>query len=329
MADLTTNYMGINLKNPLIVGSSGLTNSVDSIVEIERSGAGAVVLKSLFEEQIRYEISKALTSDDESYSYYPEAVDYISNYSKDHKIRGYLDMIRDTKNAVEIPVIASINCISASEWITFARKIQDAGADALELNVFVLPSDPNHSAEDNEKVYFNLVDAVLKQVSIPVSLKISWYFSGLARFARQLSWTGIKGLVLFNRFFSPDIDIDKMKVISSHVFSSPEELSVSLRWVAMLSDILHCDISASTGVHDGKALIKQLLAGATTVQVTSVLYKEGFKRITEMLKELENWMLKKNYNAIDDFRGKLSYKSSENPAAYERMQFMKHFAGIE
>lgn len=329
MANLTTNYMGINLKNPLIVGSSGLTNSVESIIKIEQSGAGAVVLKSLFEEQIRYEISKALTSDDESYSYYPEAVDYISNYSKDHKIKSYLDLIRDSKNAVEIPVIASINCISASEWITFAKKIQDAGADALELNVFVLPSDPNHSAEDNEKVYFNLVDAVLKQVSIPVSLKISYYFSGLARFARQLSWTGIKGLVLFNRFFSPDIDIEKMKVISSHVFSSPEELSISLRWVAMLSDILHCDISASTGVHDGKAIIKQLLAGATTVQVTSALYKEGFIRITEMLNELSAWMEKNNYNNISDFKGKLSYKSSENPAAYERMQFMKHFAGIE
>lgn len=329
MASLITKYMGLDLKNPVIVGSSGLTNSTENIIKIEEHGAGAVVLKSLFEEQIRYEVSKALTSDEESLNYYPEAVDYISNYSKNHKINSYLDLIRDSKKAVSIPIIASINCISSTEWVSFARKIQDAGADALELNVFILPSDPNHGAEENEKVYFKLVETVMKQVTIPVSLKISYYFSGLAKFTRQLSWTGIKGLVLFNRFFSPDIDIDNFKVISSHVFSTPEELSISLHWVAMLSDILHCDISASTGVHDGKALIKQLLAGATTVQVTSVLYKEGFSKITKMLNELEAWMDKNNFSNIDDFRGRMSYKSAENPAAYERMQFMKHFAGIE
>jgi dihydroorotate dehydrogenase (fumarate) len=329
MADLSTKYMGISLKNPIIVGSSGLTNSVENIIKIEQSGAGAVVLKSLFEEQIRYEVSKALTSDDESMSMYPEAMDYISNYSKNHKINAYLDMIREAKAATDIPVIASINCISATEWISFAKKIQDAGADGLELNVFVLPSDPNHGAAENEKLYFDLVEAVLKQVTIPVSLKISYYFSGLARFTRQLSWTGIKGMVLFNRFFSPDIDINNFKVTSTNVFSTPEEISTSLHWVAMLSDILHCDISASTGVHDGKGVIKQLLAGATTVQVTSVLYKEGFARIPAMLKDLGEWMDRNKFEKIEDFRGKMSYKSTENPAAYERMQFMKHFAGIE
>lgn len=329
MANLITKYMGLTLKNPVIVGSSGLTNSVDKIVKIEEHGAGAVVLKSLFEEQIRYEVSKAITADQESLNYYPEAVDYISNYSKNHKINSYLDLIRDCKKAVNIPVIASINCISSTEWISFAKKIQDAGADALELNVFILPSDPNHGADENEKVYFDLVNAVMKQVSIPVSLKISYYFSGLAKFTRQLSWTGIKGLVLFNRFFSPDIDIDNFRIVASHVFSSPEELFISLRWVAMLSDILHCDISASTGVHDGKAVIKQLLAGATTVQLTSVLYKEGFAQITSILKELDSWMDSKGFATIDDFRGKMSYKATDNPAAYERMQFMKHFAGIE
>jgi dihydroorotate dehydrogenase (fumarate) len=329
MTNLTTKYMGLTLKNPLIAGSSGLTQTAEKITQIAQAGAGAVVLKSLFEEQIRYEVSKALTADQESMSYYPEAMDYIGNYSRDHKVGAYLDLIRDAKRAVDIPIIASINCISATEWTSFARRIQDAGADGLELNVFVLPSDPNHSAADNEKIYFDLVQAVMKQVTIPVSLKISYYFSGLAHLARQLSWTGIKGLVLFNRFFSPDIDIDNMKVTASNVFSTPDELPISLRWVALLSDHLHCDISASTGVHDGKALIKQLLAGATTVQVTSVLYKEGFNRITNMLAELERWMEKYNYQSVDEFRGKLSYKSTENPAAYERVQFMKHFAGIE
>jgi dihydroorotate dehydrogenase (fumarate) len=329
MANLTTNYMGLTLKNPLIVGSSGLTHSVDKIVEIARAGAGAVVLKSLFEEQIRHEVSKTFGADKESLIDYPEAMDYIGNYSRDHKIGEYLALIRACKAATDIPIIASINCVSASEWITFASKIQDAGADALELNVFILPSDPKHTAADNEKVYFDLVQAVLKQVTIPVSLKISYHFSGLAHLARQLSWTGIKGLVLFNRFFSPDIDINQMKVTATNVFSSPDELPISLRWVALLSDHLHCDLSASTGVHDGNAFIKQLLAGATTVQVTSVLYKEGFVRITEILKTLTTWMEKHGYESIGDFRGKLSYKSTENPAAYERMQFMKHFAGIE
>lgn len=321
--------MGLELKNPLIVGSSGLTNSLENIIKIEEKGAGGLVLKSLFEEQIRYEISTAYTADTEATEYYPEAMDYISNYSKDHKIKNYLNLIRDGKKAVDIPIIASINCISATEWVSFAKKIQDAGADGLELNVFVLPSDPNHSADENEKIYFDLVDNVLKHVTIPVSLKISYYFSGLARFARQLSWTGIKGLVLFNRFFSPDIDLDNLKVISSNVFSTPQELPVSLRWVALLSDILHCDLSATTGVHDGKAVVKQLLAGATTVQVTSVLYKEGFDMLEKMINEVTTWMEKHNYDSIDEFRGKLSYKSAENPAAYERMQFMKHFAGIE
>ncbi len=329
MTNLATTYMGLTLKNPLIAGSSGLTNSATKIIEIAEAGAGAVVLKSLFEEQIRYDISKALTADQESTSYYPEAMDYIGNYSKDHKVGGYLDLIREAKRSVDIPIIASINCISASEWVSFARRIEEAGADALELNVFILPSDPKHTAADNEKVYFDLVESVLKQVTIPVSLKISYHFSGLAHLARQLSWTGIKGLVLFNRFFSPDIDIQNLKVTASNVFSTPEELPVSLRWVALLSDHLHCDISATTGIHDGKAMIKQLLAGAATVQVASVLYKEGFGRITTMLNDLETWMQQHHYESIGDFKGKLSYKSTENPAAYERVQFMKHFAGIE
>lgn len=329
MKNLSTKYMGLNLKNPIIVGSSGLTNSVENIIKIEECGAGAVVLKSLFEEQIRYESSKALMEDHEGLNYYPEALDYIGNYSKTHKINAYLDLIRDSKKATDLPVIASINCTSSAEWISFAKKIEEAGADALEINVFILPSDPNHSAEDNEKAYFDLAESILKQVKIPIALKISYYFSGLAKFVRQLSWTGIKGLVLFNRFFAPDIDIEQFKVTSTHVFSQPEELAQSLRWVAMLSDLVHCDISASTGIHDGKGVIKQLLAGATTVQVTSILYKNGFAMIPKMLSELESWMDRHHFKTIDEFRGKMSLKSTDNPAAYERVQFMKHFAGIE
>jgi len=328
MADLRTKYMGLELKNPIIVGSSGLTNTVDKIKEIEKLGAGAVVLKSLFEEQINFQVHKTVTQSDSFYAY-PEAEDYISNYTRDNSMTEYLDLIRNCKSAVEIPVIASINCVSSSEWISFAKKIQEAGADALELNIFILPSDPKRTSEQNEQVYFDIAMAIVKEVTIPVALKISYYFSGMAKTALKLSWTGIKGMVLFNRFFSPDIDIDKFEVTASHVFSTPEEIAISLRWVAMLSDRLHCDIAASTGVHDGPGVVKQLLAGAKAVQITSTLYKNGTGVIPEMIKFVDGWMDKHEFKTTDDFIGKMSFKETENPAAYERVQFMKHFAGIE
>lgn len=328
MADLSTTYMGLKLRNPIIAGSSGLTNSVAHILELEQNGAAAVVLKSLFEEQIRYEINKSIT-ESHSGNYYPEAEDYIHNYSKENKLEGYLSLIREAKAKVEIPVIASINCVSSSEWISFARKIEEAGADALELNIFILPSDPYQSGEENEKVYFDIVNKVKKQINIPLSVKISNYFSGLAKTALKLSWTGIEGMVFFNRFFSPDIDIDKFKVTASNVFSHPEEMALSLRWVAMLSDRLHCDVAASTGIHDGKAIVKQLLAGAKAVQIASAFYKNGFGIIPGMLKEIESWMDEKGFEKLEDFTGKMSVKKADNPAAYERVQFMKHFSGIE
>lgn len=328
MANLSTSYMGFNLKNPIIVGSSGLTNSVENIIEIEKNGAGAVVLKSLFEEQINHMINKTMHNHGDTFGY-PEADDYISNYTRDNDIDVYLKLIKGAKEAVDIPVIASINCVSSADWISFASKMQEAGADGLELNIFILPSDPKRDAAQNEAVYFDIIEKVKKEVTIPVAIKISSYFSGMANMALKLSWTGIKGMVLFNRFFSPDIDIDNFKVTATNVFSHPEELAMSLRWVAMLSSRLHCDVAASTGVHDGPAVIKQLLAGAKAVQIASVLYKKGFGEIGGMLKDLEAWMDKHNFESLDDFVGKMSIKEIENPAAFERVQFMKHFAGIE
>ncbi len=329
MANLETTYMGLKLKSPIIAASSGLTNSVENIVELEKNGVGAVVLKSLFEEQIANEVSHTLEQG-EAGNYYPEAEDYIRNYTQSNDLSIYLDLIRTAKQVVKIPVIASINCVSGSDdWISFAKKIEGAGADALELNIFILPSDPNKEGEENEQVYFDIAEKVTKEISIPVALKISYYFSGLVRFVTKLSWTDIKGIVLFNRFFSPDIDIDKMEVKSSFVFSDPASLAQSLRWVAMLSSHVKCDIAASTGIHSGEAVIKQLLAGAQVVQIASVLYKKGFKEIEVMTKVLEDWMDKKNFNSLDDFRGKLSIAEYENPAAYERVQFMKHYSGIE
>lgn len=328
MANLTTTYMGFELKNPIIVGSSGLTNSVENVIEIEKNGAGAVVLKSLFEEQILQETSKAIAEDEHANSY-PEALDYIANYSKDNTVDKYLNLIRDCKKSVKIPIIASVNCVGSSEWIDFASKIEEAGADGLELNIFILPSDPRQSGEDNEKIYLEIIQAVQKVISIPIAVKISYYFSGLAKTALNMSWTGISAMVLFNRFFSPDIDINTFEIKPSHIFSTPEEISLSLRWVAMLSSRMHCDVAASTGVHDSEALIKQLLAGAKAVQISSVLYKNGFGEIKKMSSELEKWMDKHEFAKIEDFNGKMSVKETDNPAAYERVQFMKYFSGIE
>lgn len=328
MSDLSTRYMGLELKNPIIAGSSGLTNSIENIINLAKNGAGAIVLKSLFEEQINFAINKTYSQSENNYAY-PEALDYISHYTRENDVEKYLGLIREAKKSVDIPIIASINCVSSAEWTTFARKIQEAGADALELNIFVLPSDPRRKSEQHEQVYFEILQAVMKQVSIPVAAKISYYFSGLTNMALQLSWTGIAGLVLFNRFFSPDIDIDKFEVTASNVFSSPAEVSLPLRWVAMLSDKVHCDIAASTGIHDGQAAIKQLLAGAKAVQIASVLYKKGFEQIGVMLNEMDAWMEKHQFAHTADFIGKLSYKEAQNPAAYERVQFMKHFAGVE
>ena len=320
--------MGLKLKNPLIVGSSGLTNSVENIMEIESNGAAAVILKSLFEEQISHSATNTLMQN-EFGNYYPEADDYVREYTRQADVERYIDLIKAAKEKVNIPIIASVNCVSDSEWIEFTKRFEQAGADAIELNVFVLPSDIKRDGVENEAVYFDIIKSIKKVVKIPVSLKISYYFSGLAKTINNLSWSGIDGLVLFNRFYSPDFDIESLEVKPSYIFSNPSDLSLSLRWVAMLSDHIKCDISASTGVHDGRAMIKQLLAGAKTVQIASVLYKKGFREISSMLEELENWMERKNFTEISQFNGKMSIKNSENPAAYERVQFMKHFSGIE
>ncbi|MEE4196008.1 MAG: dihydroorotate dehydrogenase-like protein [Bacteroidales bacterium] len=327
MADLSVTYMGLKLRNPIIAASSGLTNSLDDIKEFEKKGAGAVVLKSIFEEEIRRELEKDLTSMQMESFLYPETMDYYDNYAEDDSLTNHLKLIREAKKAVNIPIIASINCVTADKWPYYAETLQDAGADALELNVFVMPSDFDKSSDENEQVYFDIVKEVKKHVNIPVSLKISYYSANLGAFIKKLSTTGISSLVLFNRFYSPDIDINNFDVLSSNVLSHPEELPISLRWIAIMSERVGCDLAASTGIHDGAAVIKQLLAGANAVQIASAFYKNGKGVIETMLDDLTHWMEQKKFKKIEDFRGKLSQKKSQNPAAYERMQFMKYFSG--
>jgi dihydroorotate dehydrogenase (fumarate) len=324
MPNLEVSYLGMKLKNPVIASSSGLTGTAEKIRMIEQAGAGAVVLKSLFEEQINYEAGSLIMDHD-----YPEAEDYIKNYTKSNSIGNYLNLIGEAKESVSIPVIASINCVSASDWVGFSRRIEEAGADALELNVFYVPTDKFKPSSDFENVYFDIARKITDIVKIPVSIKLGNHFTNVLGVADRLYSLGIKGVVMFNRFYEPDIDIEKMRLTSADVFSSPSDMRHVLRWVALVSDkVSLMDISASTGVHSWEAVVKQLLAGARTVQVCSLLYRQGIGEIATLLSGLEHWMDEKGYNNVDEFRGKMSYRRIPDPSAYERSQFMKYFSSI-
>ena len=323
MADLSTDFVGLKLRNPLIVSSSGLTDSVEKIQKLEKAGAGAVVLKSLFEEQILFEAGHLSESSD-----YPEADDYIQNYTRSNSVDKYLDLIEQASSAVSIPVIASINCVSASEWTDFALKIEEAGAAALELNVYFLPTGKDASSQVYEKLYLDIAEKVKRRVNIPVIMKLGMHFTHLVSLVDLLYHRGVDGVVLFNRFYSPDINTRDLKMTSSEVFSSPADLRFSLRWVAIVSamvDTIH--LAGSTGVHDGQAIVKQILAGARAVQVCSAIYKHGPGIIPTMLDDLSNWMDQKDFSRLDTFRGNMNYKNLPEPQVYERSQFMKYFSG--
>lgn len=326
MPDLSVNYMGLKLRSPIIASSSGLTNSVSDIKELEKNGAGAVVLKSLFEEEIVTEMEQEMRQLHKENYIYPETMEFYDNQDVEDTLTSYLKLISDCKKEVQIPIIASINCITPYNWPYFAKSIQDAGADAIELNIFVLPCNADATCQENEKLYFDIIKAVKKEVSIPISIKISHYFSNIASIVKQLSKTGIKGIVLFNRFYAPDIDIDSFTIKAADKFSTPADYTLPLRWIGMLSDRVDCDLSASTGVHNGETLIKMILAGASSVQVASTLYKNGFAQIQLMLNELKTWMESKSFSNIEQIKGILCQSKTLNPAAYMRVQFMKHFA---
>lgn len=344
MADLSTQYLGLKLKNPVIIGSSGMTGTIAGVKHAAESGAGAVVLKSIFEEQILHEMDSYLTESEKESSHsfhkgyqsvlsdreydYEEAYSYLTDHAKDLTLQKYLTYVSDAKKAVDIPIIASINCATAYDWHYFARRIEEAGADALELNVYVLPSNTTKSSAENEKVYFDILEAVLKQVKIPVSLKIGYYFSGLATTAIELSKTGIGSLVLFNRPFHPDIDINSLEVNSKFLLSDPSEYSHVLRWIALLSGRVECPLVATTGIHSAETAVKQLLAGATAIEVVSAMYKHGNAAITDIITGIGSWMDEKGYKSIDDFRGKMNQQSIANPAEFERVQFMRLYSEI-
>jgi dihydroorotate dehydrogenase (fumarate) len=327
MVDLSVEYLGLKLANPLIVSSSSLTNSPEKVLRCQEAGAGAVVLKSLFEEQI-----EARTRDLEEQSWphpHPEAFDYLRRTGRRMGEEEYLALIRASKKAVSIPVIASLNCISPSWWNETAREIEVAGADALELNIALMPADFQRSAADIEKACVRIVSNVRRVCRLPLAVKIGPYFTALPRLAEELRQAGASALVLFNRFYQLDIDIDQPAIVPGYHLSSPEEIYLPLRWIAVLAGRVGCDLAASTGVHDAAGVIKQLLAGAAAVQVCSQLYLKGLERLKAMLAEMGDWMEKHNYRGVADFRGLMSRERSGQPDYYERLQYIKVFVGLE
>lgn len=317
--------MGLSLRNPLIVGSSGLTDTPQKIQELEKAGAGAVVLKSLFEEEILLELESNLQKMQSANFIYPETLEFYEYEETDERLAAdYINLIEQSKKAVDIPVIASINCVTAQEWTYFPKEIERAGADALELNIFILPTDFDRTRPNIEKTYFDILKTVKAEVDIPVALKTGFHFSDLGVMLQNLS-KNVDALVLFNRFFRPDFDIDNLTVTSAGVLSTPEDLYIPLRWISIMNSRVECDLAASTGIHDYQAFVKQLLAGAKAVQVVSSIYAHGNDQIKKILEGVEKWMNHQSFDSIEAFRAKLSQAGSSNPAAYERVQFMKHF----
>jgi dihydroorotate dehydrogenase (fumarate) len=324
MPDITTTYMGLKLANPLIAGSSGLTGTVKGLRDLQAGGFGAVVLKSIFEEEIAAEYER-VTGEARRKGMGLESYDYYDYEIRGDRVAAYVQLVKEAKGAVTIPVIASINCTWSHEWVSFAKEIEAAGADGLELNMYFLPSDLKRSSEEREAEYFRIVEKVLAQVRIPVALKISTSFSTLAQMIERLSRSGAAALVLFNRFYAIDFDIETLSVTGSHMLSSAEELAAPLRWLALMSRRVGCDLAASTGVHDGTGLIKCLLAGAKVAQSVSAAYRGGPACAAAMLTGLKAWMDRHGYKTLEDFRGRLSQAESEDPAVYERVQFMRHY----
>ncbi len=328
MPELATKYMGLNLLNPVIVGSSTLTITPEKVKALEQAGAGAVVLKSIFEEQIRADVDGVYEELDGAV--HPEALAYLrADLPMRLGPKVYLERVRDIKAAVSIPVIASLNCTTRARWTAFAQDVERAGADALELNIYDIPDDPDTPGGEVERKHLDLVQAVKAAVGVPVAVKIGPFYSSLLDFTRRLSRFGADAIVMFNRFFQPDIDTDSLELKSKIALSRAEDILLPLRWVALVRNQVSCDLSLTGGVHDGNGVVKAILAGANTVQVCSVLYEKGPSYIAAILDGLSQWMEKHNYNTISDFHARMSEKDLGDNKGFERAQYLKAFVGLE
>ena len=325
--DTSTKYLDLDLKSPIIVGCCGLTADVEKLVEMEKAGAGAVILKSVFEEQIIYDI-KRNTHVVAPTDNYGDSYEYIAAHVAADSLAKHFQMIRDAKSRLSIPVIGSINCFSYENWLTYAIKFQEAGCDALELNMAILPYETSLSADDVERTFNQIINTLRKSISIPISIKVGPYFTDMAKQMQQLSWMGIQGVTMFNKSVQVDIDIESETLKNASYLSNPEDLYNTLRWVAILSKKMRCDISASTGVYSADDVVKMLLAGATTVQVVSSLYKNGIDTLRQMNDGLKAWMERKGYDSVKSFRGKLAVQPNDKASVAMRTQFIKYFAEI-
>ncbi len=324
MADLTTTYLGLTLKNPFIASSSPLTEKVESVRMLEAAGVAAVVLPSLFEEQIINESFK-LNRDLERGSYSnPEALTYLPDIGR-YSIGAdrYVENLASIKQAVTIPVLGSLNGISAGGWVDYARKIEQAGADALELNLYNLATDPAITAGQLEDQYINLVGSIRKQVKIPLAIKLSPFFTGLPNFARRLVEVGSDGLVLFNRFYQPDFDLEELTVVPHLVLSSSNEMRLPLRWIAILYGRIQVDFGLTGGVHTSEDLLKALMAGASACLVTSELLQNGVQRVSQILADVAAWMEQHEYHSITQLKGSMSQVAVGDSTAFERANYMK------
>ena len=321
---LNTNYLGLNLRTPIVPSASPLSESVDNIRAMEDFGAGAVVLYSLFEEQIEHEsheldhyLTAGTDSFAESLSFFPDMGSYVTGPNE------YLNLIRRAKAAVDIPIIASLNGASPGGWTEYARLIEEAGASAIELNLYFIPADIMATAEQVEKRYLAVVKLVREAVNIPVSIKLSPFFTSTAHFANELCKVGASGLVLFNRFYQPDLDIYKLEVVPRLRLSDSDDLRLPLRWIAMLYGRIPADLALTGGVHTYQDAIKGLMAGASVVMMASELLKKGLSRIQDMLEVMNVWLDEQGYESVEQLQGSMSQLHVSDPSAYERANYMK------
>lgn len=324
MSDLRTNFAGLELKNPIIVSSSGLTNSAEKNKKLEEAGAGAVVLKSIFEEQIMLQAQQMQNPE------FSEGSDYLGAYIRSHSLNEYISLIRETKKICSIPVIASINCFSDTEWVEFARTMELAGADALELNILAIQTEPIYKYGSFEQQHINTLSDIKKQVNIPIIVKLGSNLTNPVALINQLYANGAEAVVLFNRFYQPDINIDKMEYTSGEVFSHPGDIATSLRWIGISSAAVdQIDYAASGGISTGADLIKVILAGASAAEICSTIFLNGKERIRYILENALCWMQEKGYDQINQFKGLMNARQFKGINTYERTQFLKYFGEKE
>ncbi len=324
MTNLKTKYLGLTLKNPLVVSASPFSEKVESVIELERAGVSALVMHSLFEEQINHEILSLDHHLDYGSNSFAEALSYFPDTGRyTLSTESYLEQLKLLKSSVEMPIIASLNGLASGEWIDYAGKLEINGANALELNLYNIPTDPEETAAELENRLLNLVKDISSAIKIPVAVKLSPFFSALPNFAKKLSEAGAKGVVLFNRFYQPDFNLDDLEVVSKLQLSNNHEMLLPLRWISILHGRVNLDFALTTGVQSGKDIIKAMMAGANVTMVASELLRKGINRATEMLDSVTEWMEENEYESIQQMQGSMSMQNVADPSAFERSNYMK------